>query len=102
MKRLIIFLAVAGIIAGGGVWDWAASSQPRNNFRTAKVERGRLVATIGATGTVEPEEVVDVGAQVAGRIEYLGADPSDPKKMVQWGSAVEGPVLNDKGEVIKK
>jgi len=37
-------------------------------FRTAAVERGNLIVTISATGTVEPEEVIDVGAQVAGQI----------------------------------
>jgi len=30
--------------------------------------------SIGATGTVEPEEVIDVGAQVAGRIMSFGKD----------------------------
>jgi HlyD family secretion protein len=43
-------------------------------FRTAPVERGDLLSTISATGTVEPEEVVDVGAQVMGRIRDLGVD----------------------------
>ena len=32
--------------------------------------------TIGATGTLEPEEVVDVGAQVAGQILEFGKDDS--------------------------
>ena len=32
-----------------------------------RLKRGDVAATISATGTIEPLEVVDVGAQVAGR-----------------------------------
>ena len=65
-------------------------------FHTTKVSRGDLRATIAATGTLEPEEVVDIGAQVIGQIKTLGIDPSDPakKKIVDFGSVVyEGTVL---------
>ena len=58
------------------------------------------VTTIIATGTIEPEEVVDVGAQVAGRIVSFGDDPrskTDPSykdKTIDYGSPVEeGTVL---------
>src|SRR5207253_6517330 len=35
-----------------------------------------------------------IGAQVAGRIEVFGKDPSDAKKLITWGSEVEeGTVL---------
>jgi len=61
-------------------------------YRTAPVKRGDLLATIGATGTVEPEELVDVGAQVAGQILVFGKDRSG--KTVDYGSVVqEGMVL---------
>ena len=33
-----------------------------------------LVSTINATGTIEPMEVIDVGAQVAGLIRSFGKD----------------------------
>src|SRR5262249_42666935 len=45
--------------------------------------------TISATGTVEPEEVVDVGAQVAGKIKSFGADPQAPGKVIDYGTNVE-------------
>lgn len=69
-------------------------------FRTGAVERGDLLLTVEATGTLEPEEVIDVGAQVVGRIETFGLDPrgeTDPKfagKPVDYRSEVtEGTIL---------
>lgn len=63
-------------------------------LRTAAVERGDLQFTIDATGTVEPEEVVDVGAQVAGKIQSLGGDPRDSNRVIDYGSPVRvGTVL---------
>ena len=56
-------------------------------FITAQVKRGELQAVIGATGTVEPEEVVDVGAQVAGQLIKFGTDAAG--KQVDYGSQVD-------------
>ncbi|MFA4901738.1 MAG: efflux RND transporter periplasmic adaptor subunit [Desulfobaccales bacterium] len=56
-------------------------------FRTVPVKQGDLLATISATGTVEPEEVVDIGAQVAGRIVSFGKDKNGEE--VDYGSVVE-------------
>ncbi len=62
------------------------------SFTTAPVKRGDVVATIGATGTIEPLEVVDVGAQVAGRVSEFGKDKDG--KTVDYGSVVqEGALL---------
>jgi len=69
-------------------------SNSRNSagFRTVPVKRGDLQAVISATGTVEPEEVVDIGAQVAGKIVAFGEDKNG--KTVDYGSVVEaGTVL---------
>src|SRR5262249_8117592 len=63
-------------------------------FRTVAVERGDIAATIGATGTIEPEEVIDIGAQVAGMIQEFGRDPQKPNNPIDYGSHVEkGTVL---------
>ncbi len=64
----------------------------RESFQVGTVQRTDLLSTISATGTVEPEELVDVGAQVAGKIVAFGEDREG--KTVDYGSPVEeGTVL---------
>jgi HlyD family secretion protein len=93
MKRIIVLLLLLGVASTGG-WYWYSSGNRPTVFRTVVFKRGDLLATIGATGTVEPLEVVDVGAQVLGQILRFGQDPHDPKKLVDYGTQVEeGTVL---------
>jgi len=73
-KMLILALLVVGIGASLGFWYWKANAGPRSNYRVVPAEKGPFLATIAATGTVQPEEVIDVGAQVAGRIERFGLE----------------------------
>jgi len=81
MRKLIIILVLLVLVGGGlGFWYWRVQAGQASTFKTAAVERGYLEATIGATGTLEPEEVIDIGAQVAGRVERFGVDLSDSDK----------------------
>ena len=92
MKILVGGLAVA--ILGGlvGVWWWSHNrSAAAGLFVTAPVKKGDVLATISATGTIEPEEVVDVGAQVAGQILNFGKDKSG--KPIDYGSQVEADMV---------
>jgi HlyD family secretion protein len=86
-KRTLV-IAAAGLIAVlviiGFLWRGNSTS---GGFKTIQVKRGDLQATISATGTVEPEEVVDVGAQVAGKIVSFGQDKTGEE--VDYGSVVE-------------
>jgi HlyD family secretion protein len=68
-------------------WFWSGNHRSASSFRTTAVTRGNLQASISATGTVEPEEVVDVGAQVAGKIVAFGKDKHG--NTVDYGSVVE-------------
>lgn len=94
MKKLLFVLLLMWAGGAAGLWYWNEGRPQRVGFRTALVKRGDLLATINATGTLEPEEVVDVGAQVAGEIQSFGHDPGDPNKPITYGSLVEqGTVL---------
>ena len=75
-------------------WQWYRGRTTEPLFRTDHPTRDSLVATIVATGTIEPEEVIDVGAQVAGQILSFGRDPANAKRTIDYGSPVEqGTVL---------
>jgi HlyD family secretion protein len=101
MKKLLLAVIVIAALAGGGYWYWHSKSQPTTSFTLAKVERGRVEASVGSTGTLQPREIVDVGAQVVGRIIAIGADPSTQSKIVDWGSEVQGPEVDEKGKIVK-
>ena len=94
MRKLLAFLLFSAVAAAGAWWYTQRAADRSVSFRTAAVHRGELHLTISATGTVEPEEVVDVGAQVAGMIKSLGPDPRDSARTVDYGTPVEqGTVL---------
>jgi len=69
---LVVGLALAG---GGGYWWWSQrSAADAVQYRTAKIERGNLQATVSASGAVNPVTQVSVGTQVSGQIKDLFVD----------------------------
>ncbi|MGA2679742.1 MAG: HlyD family efflux transporter periplasmic adaptor subunit [Sedimentisphaerales bacterium] len=88
MKKIILLIVVIGIVAGiaGGWWYFNKNKTKNVTFRTTEVTRGDILSTISATGTVEPEELVDVGAQVAGLIIAFGKDEDGNE--IDYGSPV--------------
>lgn len=85
-RSVIIILAIAVFLVAI-IWGMTAKDGNSVKYRTSTVKKGDLVSSISATGTVEPEELVDVGAQVAGKILGFGKDASG--KQVDYGSVVE-------------
>jgi HlyD family secretion protein len=86
-NRRTIIIAAGVLVALLAIVAFLNRSSNGVAFRTVPVKRGDLLATISATGTVEPEEVIDVGAQVAGKIVAFGKDKNG--KTVDYGSVVE-------------
>lgn len=66
---LTVVLAVA-VLAGWGVLGGHGGEQ----YRTVPVQRGDLVSTISATGTMNAVVTVQVGSQVSGNIKELYAN----------------------------
>ena len=62
-------------LAGGGAWWWAQRDGAADvQYRTGKIERGNLLATVSASGAVNPVTQVSVGTQVSGQIKELYVD----------------------------
>jgi HlyD family secretion protein len=96
MKRysILIISLVVLIAAGAAYWFLNRESKAAGGFETATVSKGDVQVTITSTGTVEPQEAVDVGAQVAGLILAFGPDPHDATKVVDYDTQVDvGTVL---------
>ncbi|MEG1934081.1 MAG: efflux RND transporter periplasmic adaptor subunit [Kiritimatiellia bacterium] len=74
MKYRILTICVLTLAAGAGGWFFYPRAQTRVAYKTAEVIRGQLTQTIRATGTIEPEDLIDIGAQVTGQIMAFGKD----------------------------
>jgi HlyD family secretion protein len=86
-KKPIVPILLVVLVAGFGGLRWQTRNGSTGEFKTVLARRGDLEATISATGTIEPVEVVDVGAQVAGLIRTFGTDRNG--KAIDYGSMVE-------------
>ena len=90
--KILVVAVVLAVLAGAGwmVYNYTSMSEERV-FRTEKVGRDDLMSVISSSGTVEPEELVNVGAQVSGKIMNFGTDGDG--KSVDYGSQVKKGML---------
>lgn len=86
VKKALVLIIVLALLAGLYIWYLHRSKAVNVSFRITKIIRGDIVSTINATGTVEPEELVDVGAQVAGQVIAFGKDKDGNE--IDYGSPV--------------
>ncbi len=86
LKKIIFATLLAGL--GVGAWFyWNQEEETTVTFTTVKAARGEFVNKVQSTGTLEPKELVPVGAQVTGEILELGLDTDG--KTVDYGSKVK-------------
>jgi len=81
LKPRPLIIGVALLLLAAGVAWWYFSRQPdAPAYRTAKLERGPITATVSSTGTLNPVTSVQVGTQVSGQIQQLFVDFNSPVK----------------------
>lgn len=68
------FLLFVALGAAGAWWWLQRDAAAAVQYRTAKIERGPLSATVSASGSVNPVTQVSVGTQVSGQIKELLVD----------------------------
>src|SRR6186997_1778021 len=74
MKRVIIAVVILAAVGGGvGAW-YSQRNRPEVEITRSPISRGDIVDTVGATGTLQAVTTVQVGSQVSGNIQWLGAD----------------------------
>jgi HlyD family secretion protein len=74
MKRWIIAAVVLVIIASTAAVVYTRRNRTEIQVQTTPLTRGDIVDTVGATGTLQAVTTVQVGSQVSGNIQWLGAD----------------------------
>ena len=83
MKKKVIWIIVALVIITGAILGLTVFKNGKNGlvkYRTEVIGRGDIEALVVTSGTLNPIETVDVGAQVSGKIEKLYADYNTPVK----------------------
>jgi HlyD family secretion protein len=87
LKTPLIAILILILAGAAGAWWWHGRGNGKLSLLTAVVKRGDVAATISSSGTIEPSETVDVGAQVAGRITTFGTDIHG--QTIDYNSVVE-------------
>ena len=67
---IVLLLGVVVVVAAF-LWGDKASA---SDYITGKAEKGNVEVNVSATGTVQAVTTVQVGSQVSGTVEWLGAD----------------------------
>lgn len=79
-SRLFKFLFWCLVLAalGGGAYVWLNRDTTASvSYETQPVEKGNLVVTVSATGTLEPIKTVEVGIEVSGTVKTVEVDYND-------------------------
>ncbi len=72
--RLWLIGTAIAALASAALWVWLSPGTTLVRYKTVPVDRGPIVASVTATGTVNPVVSVQVGSQVSGKIAKLFAD----------------------------
>ena len=91
MRKLVTVLAIvaAAAIVGGGVL-YSLRKEAKQEYRLAAIERGDVVNTVSASGTLSAVITVQVGSQVSGQIAELLVDYNSRVKAGQVVARLDG------------
>lgn len=72
-KLALIALVSLAVLGGGGYsyYRWGPGAKTENAYITATVQRGDIEDQVSATGSLQPRDYVDVGAQVSGQLRKI-------------------------------
>lgn len=80
MKKFLLILLIVILSVGAYFWFNRANSPDDRRFMTIDVRRGDISSSVLATGTLEGQKQVSVGAQVSGQLQKLYVDSGDEVK----------------------
>lgn len=76
LKRSLMTLTVLALLGGGGYYLFAGKKEmaAAQRYGTEVLQRGNLVQSVAANGTLNPVTLVNVGTQVSGTVKTLHVD----------------------------
>lgn len=75
LRRIAIGALVVALIGGGAFWyRQSTATSAATTYQTEQIERGPLVVTVTATGTIEPTTQVDVSSEMSGVVRGVNVD----------------------------
>ncbi len=90
----VVLVVLACVAAAAGAKYVRDRIRELPELRTVRMEKRDFRLTVGATGTIEPNEIAEVGAAVPGKIVAFGQDVADATRTIDVGSRVtQGTVL---------
>jgi len=82
-KTIPIMVITLSIISALLAISCAKKTGTAGDYQTAKVTRGDLMVTVSSTGTLAPDDTVQVGTEVSGTIKNIYVDYNDKVKKGQ-------------------
>lgn len=83
MRRIITAAALVAATIAAIFYLYPGGAQTENAYRLARAERGEIVASVSATGTINPTTTVIVGSQLSGQVVEILADYNSEVKAGQ-------------------
>lgn len=97
-KKTLLIAAIPLLALGGGVYYGTHKSKDRSQYKEAPVTNGTIAITILSTGTVQPENRLEIKPPIAGRVDKVLIHEGEHVKKGQilaWMSSGERAALLD-------
>lgn len=92
---LIALILVIGLVAWG-VYYWLISGSDEKGWLIQYAEIGSIENHVASTGTLEPKNYVDVGAQVSGQVKVIHVEEGDVVEKGQLLAEIDASVFETK------
>ena len=82
MRRILLLLILVAVIGAAAAYMFVwrpnqADEAPEQEARSAMVERGNLLVAVSASGRIEPQDSLNLGFQIPGRVAEVRVEVGD-------------------------
>ena len=95
-RALLVFIGLVILGLATGAYVYSTTQVGPTKYRLAKVERGSLVATVSASGSLNAVITVQVGSQISGMVKQILVDFNSPVKKNQLIARIDPEIFEAK------